>query len=255
MYTCPENDIHSVYLDGELPEEFVQEYEAHVASCAECSAKLEKLTQLKGFFHDDAESITFTQKQLDDSFSRLQAKMSYSSFKKSESKNTKQFPKFHGIRYFAAGIAAAAAVAFIIPGRSAVNEKNTSKFKPVARTSVLSAYNSMRVDGNLDTVKLSSLFGDDSMENTDGKSGRILNRPNSMEKPYAMKVSSDTVQVQKMILDDSYDSRTYSSVRPALADYDLFYPSFEEKVSNDHSGGFSFSLTSPILRVSFEVGK
>ncbi len=62
MSTCPENDIHSVYLDGELPEEFLQEYEAHVASCPECSKKLEALTRLKGFVHEDSASIVFSQK-------------------------------------------------------------------------------------------------------------------------------------------------------------------------------------------------
>ena len=88
MSTCPENDIHSVYLDGELPEEFLQEYEAHVASCPECSKKLEALTRLKGFVHEDSASIVFSQKNLDDSFARLQAKMSYNNFKKNESENT-----------------------------------------------------------------------------------------------------------------------------------------------------------------------
>ena len=91
MSTCPENDIHSVYLDGELPEEFLQEYEAHVASCPECSKKLEALTRLKGFVHEDSASIVFSQKNLDDSFARLQAKMSYNNFKKNESENTVRF--------------------------------------------------------------------------------------------------------------------------------------------------------------------
>ena len=32
MFTCPEDDIHSIYADGELPKNYVAEYEAHVNS-------------------------------------------------------------------------------------------------------------------------------------------------------------------------------------------------------------------------------
>ncbi len=47
MFHCPENDIHSIYLDGELPQNFVKDYEAHLASCPKCAAKLEKLKKIR----------------------------------------------------------------------------------------------------------------------------------------------------------------------------------------------------------------
>ncbi|MBP5452686.1 MAG: zf-HC2 domain-containing protein, partial [Treponema sp.] len=47
MSTCPEKDIHSIYLDNELPAAYVADYEAHVESCPECKAQLEKLRMLR----------------------------------------------------------------------------------------------------------------------------------------------------------------------------------------------------------------
>ncbi len=240
MSTCPENDIHSVYLDGELPEEFLQEYEAHVASCPECSKKLEALTRLKGFVHEDSASIVFSQKDLDDSFARLQARMSYNDFKKTESDNSVRFPVFRGIRYFAAGIAAAAAIAFVVPLKASKKEVARQVFAPVARTSVSHVVNPLKIDGNLDTERLSSFFDSGS----------------SVEKSYAVPVSTrGTNAVQEMMFDPYMRKRSFV-VHPALSDYDLFAPvGVSEENPADHSKGFSFSVSSPIFTVSFEVGK
>ena len=40
MFTCPTNEIHSLYLDNELPQNYVAEYEAHIVSCEKCKAAL-----------------------------------------------------------------------------------------------------------------------------------------------------------------------------------------------------------------------
>ncbi|MCQ2240662.1 zf-HC2 domain-containing protein [Treponema sp.] len=244
MSTCPENDIHSLYLDGELPEKFMAEYEAHVASCPKCSAKLEKLTELQGFIHEDSNSYVFSQKQLDDSFARLQAKMSYSNFKKEEkrSSNVFTFPKFKGLQYFAAGIAAAAAVAFVIPrGKTSASVAAQKEFSPLARSVSKSAVNPVIIDNNIDAVQLASFLGsEDSV-------------PSIIAVP-----SGDNVSVQKMILDDCGAYGTSSVVKPALADYDVFSPidtADQKEHEADHTKGFSFSVSSPFLKVSFQVGK
>ena len=36
MSTCPEQDMHSVYLDGELPQKYALDYESHLTSCQRC---------------------------------------------------------------------------------------------------------------------------------------------------------------------------------------------------------------------------
>ena len=43
MSFCPSKDIHSVYLDGELPENYKAEYELHVSHCEKCRKELEQL--------------------------------------------------------------------------------------------------------------------------------------------------------------------------------------------------------------------
>lgn len=241
MSTCPENDIHSVYLDGELSEEFIAEYESHVASCPECSAKLEKLTRISGILREDARSVVFSGKELDDSFARLQAKMSYSSFKKNfcgvENKSF-GFKKFHGIQCFAAGIAAAAALAFIIP-RNSKQHYEGQKFEPVARTSVSNNMGHMRIGGAIDSERLSSFLGSDS-----DASGH-----DSMESYGVIRDAGGSFPVQKMILDGSSHARP--SVKPALADYDVFFLEHPSQMENlDPSHGFSFSVSSPLLKVS-----
>ncbi|MBQ0038852.1 MAG: zf-HC2 domain-containing protein [Treponema sp.] len=239
MSICPESDLHSVYLDGELPEEFVAEYEAHVSSCPKCSAELEKLTKLHGFFQEDSKSIAFTQEQLDASFERLQAKMSYSRFKKEEAKHVVKFPRFKGVQFFVAGIAAAAAVAFVIPRNVSKIETVRETFAPVARTSMSGMFNRARIDSNLDATQLASFLGSEEV-------------PGTLVSVSAM---SDQSLVQKMILDDSYGKSSFSSVKPALADYDVFCPVEEIQEEAEHSRGFTFSVSSPIIKVSFQVGK
>ena len=39
MYSCPTDDIHSIYLDKELPFEYQKLYEEHIQRCPECSRK------------------------------------------------------------------------------------------------------------------------------------------------------------------------------------------------------------------------
>jgi len=112
MSFCPTKDIHSIYLDNELPEKFKAEYELHLSSCTECQKEVERIKSLRGMFAADAESITPDSHYIDDSFQRLQIKMAYS-------KNTARNKKSNttSIKYIASAAAAAAVVALVIPLR------------------------------------------------------------------------------------------------------------------------------------------
>ena len=66
MSTCPEKDIHSIYLDGELPASYVAEYEAHVNACPSCQATLERLRRIRRVFAKDAETMELTKEQMDE---------------------------------------------------------------------------------------------------------------------------------------------------------------------------------------------
>ena len=78
MSFCPNKDIHSVYLDNELPEEHKLSYEKHIQECESCRAQLERLKAVRKIFQDDASSITPDDHYLEDSYQRLMIKMSYS---------------------------------------------------------------------------------------------------------------------------------------------------------------------------------
>ena len=78
MYSCPTDDIHSIYLDNELPLAYIKEYESHIANCPACKAKLESLKRIKNAFQADSKTIQLDKQFMDQSFERLKTKMHYS---------------------------------------------------------------------------------------------------------------------------------------------------------------------------------
>ena len=87
MFHCPENDIHSIYLDGELPKNFAKDYEAHLASCDKCRAKLEKLKAMHAAFAADSKAIDIDESFKAQSFERLQSRMRFSKVVKASEPN------------------------------------------------------------------------------------------------------------------------------------------------------------------------
>lgn len=111
MSFCPSKDIHSVYLDGELPENYKAEYELHISHCEKCRKELEQLKALRAMFKADSNSLNLDEHFMDESFQRLQIKMAYS-------RNIGKVPQkspFKVISYVASGVAAAAVLALVIP--------------------------------------------------------------------------------------------------------------------------------------------
>ena len=46
MYTCPNKDIHSLYIDNELAEPYKTQYEKHLVACDSCRKELQKQQQI-----------------------------------------------------------------------------------------------------------------------------------------------------------------------------------------------------------------
>ncbi len=114
MFHCPENDIHSIYLDGELPENFVKDYEAHVASCKKCADKLARLKAIHAAFQSDSRSLDVDSVFKAQSFERLQSRMRFSKVVKASE------PKKNIVRmasYVPLAAAAAAVFALVLPLR------------------------------------------------------------------------------------------------------------------------------------------
>ena len=157
MFHCPENDIHSIYLDGELPQNFVKDYEAHLASCPNCAAKLEKLKAVHEAFKADARSIEVSDDFKAASFERLQSRMRFSkSVKASEpSKNIVRLTSFVPL-----AAAAAAVFALLLPLRIKAAQSQKNFDESVLAVSAVKpnkaiAENDIIVDGALSNVALS----------------------------------------------------------------------------------------------------
>lgn len=161
MSLCPSNDLHSVYLDNELPQEFLAGYEDHVNNCPECKAKLEQLKAVRGLLSVDAKQITPDEHYLDQSYSRLMVKMSYV---KNVRKERKEFsPK--SFSYVAMAAAAVIAFAFIVPVR--MNASKTAAagttvasipYTPSANNVALNSGRSVVISGNIDGAVVPQRF-------------------------------------------------------------------------------------------------
>ncbi len=114
MSICPTKDIHSIYIDNEMPDSFKAEYEAHIKTCSQCQKELQHLKNLKQLFETDSKALNVDQNYLDQSFERLLLKMKYSQTSKHANAERTLF-NTKNIAYFASGIAAAAVFALVLP--------------------------------------------------------------------------------------------------------------------------------------------
>ena len=150
MYSCPTDDIHSIYFDGELPLSYARDYEEHLKNCKTCSEKLDKFKKMKELFKADEKSITPDSQFLDESYKRLMTKMSYS-------KNTR-FVHEWPVSKIVTGVAAAAAVLVavilpvkLLPSKSAsASSVNVAQLVPVERPQTTSISNkNIVINGNI----------------------------------------------------------------------------------------------------------
>ncbi len=159
MSTCPEKDLHSIYLDGELPENFLKEYESHVASCEKCQAELEKMRRVSAPFREDALSVKLDRTYLDESFERLQTKMRFAR----NTARTERSGSFKAYTKWITGFAAAAAVFAVIVTPVYLNNsasRQSSEVMAIARTQIKPLHeNKVVVDDNLDKLKFSTVLG------------------------------------------------------------------------------------------------
>ena len=145
MYSCPTDDIHSVYIDDELPQNYVLDYENHIKTCSKCSAKLEQLKKIKSLIISDAKSIQVDDYYIEQSFSRLETKLRYS-------KNTVKKMPFP-TEYVKWGAVAAIFVAVVLPfGNNFSKHKKSSNMAitPITRPqSVALSNNNVVINGNI----------------------------------------------------------------------------------------------------------
>ena len=153
-----QKDLHSVYIDDEMPENFVPEYERLVKSDAESSADFERMKKIHDLLDFDAESESskISDEFMDASFERLQSKMRFA--RTVELAEPKRKPA--AFWKFPVSFAAAAvfAVVFVpLSGRAsrqesvAINAIAHTELQPIAEADV-------KIDGNIDSEKLPEVF-------------------------------------------------------------------------------------------------
>lgn len=130
MSTCPEHDMHSVYLDGELPQKYALEYESHMTTCQQCRDKYMKLQGISALLKEDADRHRLSSQEMEASFARLQTKLRYQrTVKEIQPKNINRFT------WVVPTVAAAAlAFALILPARHGVSSPAaaTSSERPIS---------------------------------------------------------------------------------------------------------------------------
>lgn len=155
MSFCPTDDLHSIYLDNEMPEAHKAEYESHIKVCPECQRKLENIRKLHELFDSDSKSIEMDDARLEKSYEKLMSRMAYTkNVHKAEKKTNSSW------KYICSAAAAAMVFALIIPlrlnskastveaGATTVAVTNASPMQPVTNVSV-GGGNGVIISGNL----------------------------------------------------------------------------------------------------------
>lgn len=69
MSTCPDSDLYSAYVDGEVPSPWKEKLEAHMAACPTCQKRAGKYEKLHRIIHDG--NPVMSGEKLELSFARL----------------------------------------------------------------------------------------------------------------------------------------------------------------------------------------
>ncbi len=128
MSICPENDIHSVYLDEELNSPYKEQYLEHLQSCSSCKDKLQKLKTLHDFLQEDSKSIALSEEQLDESYQKLSTLLTFRNVTKKSTSSP-----WTTIYKAIPAMAAALVIAIILPIRLSNNVNSTQDLSFMAQ--------------------------------------------------------------------------------------------------------------------------
>jgi hypothetical protein len=207
MSSCPTKDIHSIYLDNELPAVYVKEYEDHISHCPKCAAELKKLRAVHIMLKTDAVSMTPDSHYVQQSYVRLISRMSYS-------KVTQHVYQFHAewFKYIIPAAAAAVVLAVILPIRFAREETKTSQTAmavPLTRRKPVSiAKQNLVINGNITHSSIGMAL--------------VSNNPSST-------AETSTVSYGNASHFDPFTQNVSTDFDPSFTDVDMFFPDFDDQ--------------------------
>lgn len=158
MSTSLEKDLHSVYIDGEMPESFISQYESIVQADSGEKSRLEKMQKIHSLLQEDSSEKTVSDQFIEESFARLQTKMRYAKnveFAEPPKSFVSPFIKY------ASSFAAAAAVFAVVFIPLHYNSLSKAKETAVAAISIIKgkeiepiAKKDVVIDGNINKEDL-----------------------------------------------------------------------------------------------------
>ena len=257
MSTCPEKDIHSIYIDNELPATYVAEYEAHVKNCPRCQAELARLRAFRQSFSSDSKNIVLNQAALDASFERLQARLSYS---KVTGRNIHAFDTAKNnnmLRYITGAAVAAAIIAVVLPVRTnSPSAHNATQFQPVAHMKIQSPADAdVKYDGAINTATLSSLLG--------SVNGAVSDKATTVSSAALSPVMGSTVaspitSVTMYGIPQYVQNDSDGDLCSTLTSYDVFCPMLNQQDdvfdSNQNMQSVSIKFNTSLGQFSLEIG-
>ena len=162
MSTSLEKDLHSVYIDGEMPESFVSQYESIVQADSGEKSRLEKMQKLHALLQEDSNEKSVSDQFIEESFARLQTKMRYAKNVEFAGEPKSFVTPF--IKY-ASSFAAAAAVFAVVFIPLHYNSLSKAKETAVAAISIMKeksiepiAKKDVVIDGNINKEDLPKML-------------------------------------------------------------------------------------------------
>ena len=85
MSTCPDLELQSAFFDGEVASPWNEKIKSHIESCESCKKNIKSFETMHNVFATNSAQMNLSEKQLNESFERLQSRLHY---KETTSKTT-----------------------------------------------------------------------------------------------------------------------------------------------------------------------
>ena len=134
MSTCPNMELHSAFVDGEIANPWYDEIKTHVESCPDCKAHVKRIQSIRDVFAADSAALNLDKNELDASYERLQSRLRY---KKVAARTSGAYTDF--ARKFVPYAAAAAFLAAVIMPAANIRSQVKQHFNDIALLPVTSS--------------------------------------------------------------------------------------------------------------------
>lgn len=240
MATRIGRDFHSAYIDGEMPERFVREYEELLEKYPEKKEKLVRSQKLSELMKEDSNLLEISDEFMEQSFAKLQNRLSFAK----NVQDSKDFTSKNVLKFARApAVAAAAAAAAVVALSPAKNSNELKEIKAISHTEIQPISSAkVKIDGTLTNAHFASFSSLKSNKKAFGVSadsakikpisqrsvkvdGTITNLPElfASESSSETNVEEKIVPVQKTIRLPSVQNTSFGS---SLTSVDVFKPNF-----------------------------